>query len=308
MINEEFPLVSVVVPVYNTSAFLPKCVQSLMAQTYERIEYIFVNDASTDTSLQMLNQFKQDFPHRILRIISLEENGGLANARNIGRQASTGEYLAFCDSDDWVEPDMISRCVEAAIKENADIVTFPFFINESTVLGFPYPEIVGNVNEMPNNALHYSMCNKMMRTSLINGNGFWATKGVDCWEDLIVTAKAYMTAKKVVALTSPLYHYRKDNQQSLTSQNHKKILADHLIYVDTLEKWLAVQGREVIDAHAKFLLQLKFTAKIKMLRGKPKEFRRWKHTYPCSTAQILSLKNIPLRYRIPFAILNLIVL
>ena len=93
MINEEFPLVSVVVPVYNTSAFLPKCVQSLMAQTYERIEYIFVNDASTDNSLQLLNQFKQDFPQRKLRIISLEENGGLANARNIGKKKATTSIL-----------------------------------------------------------------------------------------------------------------------------------------------------------------------------------------------------------------------
>mgnify|MGYP004444416027 FL=1 len=305
-LKNNLPLVSIIVPVYNTAKYLPQCIESLFSQTYKRIEFIFVNDASTDNSLDILNNYARINKKLNIRIIDLVENAGLANARNVGRKSAKGQYLSFCDSDDWVEPTMIESCVNMAIKTNADITTFPFYINNKAAIKFPNKSIIGNVNKMPNDTIHYSLCNKLFKASLINDNEFWAFKGVDCWEDLIVTAKAYTVAENIAVIDTPLYHYRKEHQKSLTGQQHKKILKDHLIYTDALEMWFSAQGEDFYLKHQMFLKQLRFTTKIKMLRGKPIELHRWKYTYPCTSKEIMSYTNISLPYRIAFALLNLL--
>ena len=98
------PKVSVIIPVYNCEAFLPQCIDSLRAQTLEEIEMIFVCDASPDDSLSILRRYEQ-MDERI-RVIAFEQNRGVSAARNAGIEVAAGEYVIFCDSDDWVEPQM----------------------------------------------------------------------------------------------------------------------------------------------------------------------------------------------------------
>ncbi len=113
------PKVSVVLPVYNVAAYLPKCLESLLNQTLKEIEIICVNDCSPDNSLEILKQYAAK-DNRI-KIID-QTNTGPGVARNNGIKAATGEYVGFVDPDDWAEPEMFAKMYTAAIEQNADIV------------------------------------------------------------------------------------------------------------------------------------------------------------------------------------------
>ena len=110
---------SVVVPVYNVEQYLGQCLESLQAQDYTDFEVICVNDGSTDGSRKILTEWATHSPQ--MRIID-RENGGLSAARNTGLKEAKGDYVVFVDSDDWVEPTMLSRL--AAECEGADMVCF----------------------------------------------------------------------------------------------------------------------------------------------------------------------------------------
>ena len=104
--------VSVIVPVYNAATYLPACIASLRAQTMEDIELIFVDDASTDGSLALLRRAQEQDVR--VRVIAFPENRGVSCARNAGLDAATGEFVGFCDADDWVERGMFARLYEEA--------------------------------------------------------------------------------------------------------------------------------------------------------------------------------------------------
>ena len=113
------PLVSIVVPIYKVEAFLPRCVDSLLAQTYQNIEIILVDDGSPDNCPQICEDYKAKYDN--IKVVH-KQNGGLSSARNAGMEKATGEYIFFVDSDDWIESDCISDLVEIAERENVDFV------------------------------------------------------------------------------------------------------------------------------------------------------------------------------------------
>ena len=103
---EQKPLISVIVPVYNVAAWLPRCVDSILAQTYENLEILLVDDGSTDGSGNICEEYaKKDTRIRVLH----KENGGLSSARNAGLDAAAGAYIGFVDSDDWIAPEMYAE-------------------------------------------------------------------------------------------------------------------------------------------------------------------------------------------------------
>jgi len=112
--------VSIIVPVYNAAFFLPKCIESLLAQTLQDIEIILVNDASTDNSLEILNEYHTKYPEKIV-VIDAEVNQRQGGARNLGIEIAKGTYIGFVDSDDWVEKNMYEALYDEAIKQDSDI-------------------------------------------------------------------------------------------------------------------------------------------------------------------------------------------
>ena len=115
------PKVSVIIPVYNTENFLPRCLESVCNQTLSDIEIICINDCSTDNSLEVLKKYP-------VKIIDLPENKGAAYARNRGIEAATGEYIGFVDSDDFVDLDFYEKLYTKAIETEADIVKGKLFL------------------------------------------------------------------------------------------------------------------------------------------------------------------------------------
>ena len=113
-------LISIIVPVYNEKDTLERCLKSLISQSYKNIEIICIDDASTDASLLILEAFAEKDER--IKIIKNKENKGIAYCRNIGLKSAVGEYIMWCDSDDWYEKDMCKEMYLAITENNADLV------------------------------------------------------------------------------------------------------------------------------------------------------------------------------------------
>ena len=112
-------LVSIIVPVFNVEKYLRQCLDSILGQTFNQFEVIIVNDGSTDNS----GAICQEYEARDNRIVYLEkENGGVSEARNLGLDFATSEYIIFIDSDDWIEPTYVEVLYEKIEEYQADIV------------------------------------------------------------------------------------------------------------------------------------------------------------------------------------------
>ena len=117
------PKATVIVPVYNVEAYLEKCVQSILAQTEPDFELLLVDDGSTDHSGALCDQLAQKDPR--IQVIH-QKNQGLGGARNTGIQAAAGDWVLLVDSDDWIEPELLEKTLEAGLREEADLVMFGF--------------------------------------------------------------------------------------------------------------------------------------------------------------------------------------
>ena len=118
--------VSIIVPVYGVEEWLERCMESLVHQTLQDIEIIVVNDGSPDNSQEIIDRYVKEYPDLVQGHI--KENGGLSDARNYGLQYATGEYIAFVDSDDYVDVTMYEKLYKKAIEEESDAVTCAYFI------------------------------------------------------------------------------------------------------------------------------------------------------------------------------------
>lgn len=119
----ENPMVSVIVPVYQVEAYLPRCLDSILAQTRQDFELILVDDGSTDRSPEIMAEYAQK-DSRIIRIH--KQNGGLSSARNAGMEAAKGKYLLFVDSDDYIAPELVADAVRAAEETGAELTVWNY--------------------------------------------------------------------------------------------------------------------------------------------------------------------------------------
>ena len=121
-------LISIIIPIYNNEEFIPRCLDSVINQTYKQIEIVIINDGSTDESLNIINKYKK-IDTRI-KVID-KKNEGVSVARNIGIDNSTGEYITFVDADDWLELDAIEKLYKEINEKKVDIVRGNYYINNS---------------------------------------------------------------------------------------------------------------------------------------------------------------------------------
>lgn len=121
--NVDNILLSIIVPVYNAEKYLSRCIESLIIQTHKALEIILIDDGSQDNSSIICDDYK-DRDERI-KVIH-QKNGGVSKARNVGLEYANGEYIAFVDSDDWVEPEMYEKLLQAALDNEADYVKCGF--------------------------------------------------------------------------------------------------------------------------------------------------------------------------------------
>lgn len=297
--------VTVIIPVYNAARFITDTVQSAFNQTYSCINYIFVDDCSTDNSLQLLENIVNK-NSRDAKLIKNDVNLGSALSRNKAIEVADGDYLCFCDSDDLMHPCMVESLLNAAIENDADVVTAPYLefkdtdTNHTKLIPIYDYNSFYDLNTAPIDTLHFSLCNKIFRRELIVSL-IDETPHINCWDDLAITARAFAVAKRKCTINSPIYLYRKKHsKKSLTSQSHDKRLPDQITCTRFINQWF-IEHR-LNEKYAQFLKFLKFTAKIKYLRGRNRNFEKWATTFPESNSGIMKYNNIPVYYRLMFFI------
>lgn len=199
---------SVVIPVYNVEDYLDDCLSNLQSQDYTDFEVICVNDGSTDGSREILSEWESQFSK--IKIID-RENGGLSAARNTGLQAATGDYVVFIDSDDWVEPTMLSRLAEEAHGE--DMICFACRKSDSGATDTLIPEQNDGWSYYNRHALEHRevpfVCvwQRCYRREFLLKNGLHFREGI-LHEDNEFTPRACLNAKRIKVIPDVLYNYR----------------------------------------------------------------------------------------------------
>lgn len=251
------PLVTVIVPVYKTKAYLDQCVQSICIQSFTQLEIILVDDGSPDECPALCDAYTSK--DKRIRVIH-KENGGLSSAREAGIRNANGDYIIVVDSDDWLEPNTVAECVEIALRNDADCVMFGY-VREYPKKSIPaylfdsdfsyevstseekiHRRIVGLIGDELKNPQQIdnlsTVCMKLYRADVAKKGRIVSERIVGTSEDMIFNLYA-LDGCKISYINKCFYHYRKSNAQSITTQ-HKPDLA---------EKWDVMYGimQEYID-------------------------------------------------------------
>lgn len=235
-------MVSVVIPIYNTSRYLQKCLDSVISQTYRPLEIICVNDGSTDNSPEILNDYA--FRYSEIKIVD-KPNGGQSSARNAGMTEVSGEWIMFLDSDDWLESNAVETAVTSALEYSADIIAFDYiceYSNSNEIRSYLplqkeysgtefFLRLLGPVDTQlsePEKLDALSIvCAKLYSSNIIKYVRFEDLTEIGTSEDTLFNLTVARNISKAVYIPFAGYHYLKTNENA-TTQKYKPSL---------IEKW-----------------------------------------------------------------------
>lgn len=235
---------SVIIPVYNTSKTLAKCLSSVILQPYENLEIICINDGSTDDSFEVLKKLQLE-DNRI--IIINQENGGLSYSRNVGVQHATGDFVIFVDSDDYITEDYTQVIKKIIEEKKADIVVFDFYeVNErGEDISSKYkgqniePGSYGSIQVLEHlfsfKIANYSW-NKVFRRDVLKDIAFPVGKR---YEDVAVMYKIFSNVENIEVIANKLYCYFTTREGSITNSLTSSDVVDISDHVGEMETYFA---------------------------------------------------------------------
>ncbi|NLB89769.1 MAG: glycosyltransferase [Clostridiales bacterium] len=239
------PRVSIVLPVYNAEKFLSKTLEALINQTCTSYEIIIINDGSKDGSLEIIKEYAVKNTEKI-RVVTTE-NKGVWHARKTGISLAKGEYIGFCDSDDIPLDHMYEKLLEAASKENADIVSAAFFredMETGKVLSVEMTRFEKKIYNPQKNPGFLPMVNTALWNKLFKADIIKKAVDLDCpprvLEDMILQSSIYFLCDRILFLSEPLYRYiiRSDSAMSAVKLSEVNDIVENLC-----------QTRKFIDDH-----------------------------------------------------------
>ena len=257
-------LISVIIPVYNTAEYLPRCLDSILNNTYRNLEIICVNDGSKDSSLEVLNSYAAKDPR--VKVID-QENAGVSAARNRGLDEATGEYIAFVDSDDWVHRQYFEVLYNGANGNDADISSCDFIslhtFSEDAVLDLPNVSFVTlTVAQLASDDI--SVWGKLYRRGLIGRIRF--SRKIMLAEDTMFNLDVLYqgAAPRIIKCQLPMYYYWMARQDSLMhtldDRNLLGLIDYYLSHLDSAPT-LAVKNMFLTSA-MKTLFLLRYRARL----------------------------------------------
>lgn len=234
------PLISVIVPVRNTKQYLEKCLDSLINQTYQNMEIIVIDDASTEDISPIVDRYKS-LSNKTVLLIRNNNKQSIGEVRNQALSIVSGEFIAFCDSDDWLDLNTYQYCMEAISRTEADVAVFsqircfennrePIFktfydteyvLNSDTALKIMSKSYDCGIAIAP------PVTNKLFKKSIINEMSLMFLP-IDMFEDLVFSYKYFTRSKKIVCVPNVKYHHLKRTNSVVQSFKPK--------YIDDFEK------------------------------------------------------------------------
>lgn len=221
--------ISLIVPIYGVEKYIAKFAESALDQTYQDLQFIFVNDGTKDRSMEILRELiSSRYTHLQSRIVIIDkENGGLPSARKAGLDVAEGEYVLFADSDDWMETDAVEKVMAKADEIHADIIYFDLikeygnrtsYKREREYTGATKEDFI--VNMFNYKSFGYTVT-KCFKRRLYTENVIYFPK-LGMHEDIYLMSQIIFHAKSLVHIPEALYHYRKDNPDSFCAQDRLK--------------------------------------------------------------------------------------
>lgn len=225
--------ITVVIPVYNVEKYLKQCLDSVVNQSiFKELEVICINDASTDKSLEILNNYSKKYEN--FKIIDLKENRGVSIARNIGIENSTCEYIIFLDSDDFIDSKMYEKMYEKIIAEESEIVECEYYLYKNRKSN--YIKIFDKSKKYTKEELEkwkeYLLISthgvtKLIKKELILKNNLKFPEGL-YYEDNYFFYILKLLSKNVFVINKPYYYYRRENENSTTLKKDNYRFYDRL--------------------------------------------------------------------------------
>lgn len=286
--------ISVIIPVFGVEAYIEKCADSLLSQSYPDIEYIFVNDCTKDNSMEVLNNVidsRYSNKKNNIVIINKPENQGLPQARRSGVEVATGDYILHCDSDDWMEANAIEVLAEYIEKNNfPDMVCFSNYEVSEEKRNIrhliPYPNVDKHFRAIIDFSAKAYMWASITKKEMY-ANIFYPT--VNMLEDFVIMSQIVKNCKRICYLDEPLYSYRLCNNISVTHLDDKKkryqkmcmnmsIVYDWHIhnqeYADSIDHLTFIYGWKILKGGVPKALSKASLDNLKYGIGKSKLFRK----------------------------------
>ena len=297
------PKVSVIVPVYGVEKYIERCARALFEQSLEDMEFIFVNDCTKDKSMDILLKVINEYPQRKkqIQILNHEVNKGLPAARLTGIKAAKGEFIAHCDSDDWVTTNAYQVMYETAIRENADMTICNFFVSDGDD-NRPYYTTLFNTEE--NDLFVYiNIWTRLVKRSLYENEIQYPKYAM--FEDRVLSIQLTLLAKRVVTISMPLYYYF-CNVESICRvfteerclQRWEQAVANTDIVIDVLER------KGLVEKYPIQVCRQKFEARhqIAPISNKSIYYKMWAACYPEINKVMFFSSDIKFSERIRFVL------
>lgn len=260
--------VSIIVPVYNVEKYLVRCIESLINQTFKNIEIILINDGSTDNSLNIINEYRKK--DKRIKLIN-NKNNGVSYSRNIGIKQSTGDYIMFVDSDDWIDKDAIKNMYALAIKNSCDLIMCSYtreFLNGSKERKIMLDdEVIYEKKNIKRDLLRRligpikgelvksegldsigTVWGKLYKSSIIKNNyiKFIDLEEIGSAEDVLFNIYLFNEIDRAMFINKPIYHYWKVNSDSITSKYNPKLMEQRKVFFKYVQKFIEKNKMEQI--------------------------------------------------------------
>ncbi len=243
-------LVTIIIPVYNVEKYLNKCIESILDQSYKNLEIILVDDGSTDNSGKILDEYaKKDSRIAVIH----KKNGGVSSARNVGLDNASGDYICFCDADDYLMNDYVEYLLNMALTNNVDIsLTKNMFSNfdNKQVEKDNIEQYTGERTAI--DILSYNIpigvyC-KMFRKEFLDKNNIRFMPEIFIGEGFNFNVDSFQRASKVAIGYRKVYYYRRDNETSATTKFSLEKWKNGLNAIEIMKKRFTIKSTKLLRA------------------------------------------------------------
>jgi glycosyltransferase involved in cell wall biosynthesis len=294
------PRVTVVIPVSNSAPYIAKCARSVFEQTLDDMEIIFIDDCSTDDSVDIVEDILTDYPERRkqTRFVNMTVPSGKAVVRKVGVKCATGDYLIFCNAEDWADAELYERMYDTAIGECADVVICDY-VDHYTMrsVSHSFNEMKGSprdyLKSWYRNAMNMACWNKLVKRTLYVEHDILPWNEVDTLDDNGMISRVFYYAQKMAHTYGAVYHHNRAKRVPVTRSMLDKRTKQAMGKAETLTRFFTTKpdGKDF----SKTLTAFQFLAKVNLIGCKFSSLKRYRHAFPGVEKIVgeLDLKAVP---------------
>lgn len=290
-------MITILIPAYNASRYITKCLSSIGKQSYKEFEVVIVDDCSSDATVSVVEEFKKHVSFPIL-VIKNSRNLGVSMVRNILLRQVKGEFFYFIDADDFLEANALECLFKIATEKSANIVTADFYLDdEHNLITVHVPADSAESQRKSNIAGKWAVVwRSLYRTSYIEEIGLKFPENINGGEDYFFVSKASVDTDKIIHVSDAFYHYRLSNQNSIMRSVNIQGLSDQFTATKLLEESISEKDKFQDEFYKRYLYLKKETFKTAL--------KSWKWHTEANNIKII--RSFGLKDKIVFFIMSLL--